>query len=134
MAAVKAQELVALDSNFLIAVLATGSRYSRRFDRWLRAGSRIQISAVAWSEYLCGPLDPNKIPIARKLVNSVEAFTEEDAYLASELFNQTGRRSRSHVDCMIAAHAIRRNAFLATLNLQDFVRFEKFELQLALRS
>ena len=133
MAAVKTHELVALDSNFLVEVLAEGSRYSRQLGTWLKTGALVQISAVAWSEYLCGPLDPEKIPTARKLVSSVEPFMEEDADLASALFNQTGRRSRSHVDCMIAAHAIRRNAILATLNLQDFRRFEKFDLKLALR-
>lgn len=134
MAAVEANELVALDANFLVAALAAGSSYSRQLDIWLQPGAVVQISAVAWSEYLCGPLQPDKIPVARKLVNSVEPFTEDDANLASELFNQTGRRSRSHVDCMIAAHAIRRNATLATLNRHDFRRFEKFHLKLALPS
>jgi predicted nucleic acid-binding protein len=32
---------------------------------------------------------------------------------------------------MIAAHAIRRSAVLATLNKRDFQRFEKFNLTLA---
>ncbi|MGI8482518.1 MAG: type II toxin-antitoxin system VapC family toxin [Chthoniobacterales bacterium] len=131
MAVGKIHELVALDSNFLIDVLVAGSPHSRNLDAWLRAGSLIQISAIAWSEYLCGPLDAERIPTARKLVRSVEPFIEEDAELASELFNRTGRRSRSHVDCMIAAHAIRRRAILATLNVQDFRRFEKFQLRLA---
>lgn len=131
MAVGKIHELVALDSNFLIDVLVAGSPHSRNLDAWLRAGSLIQISAIAWSEYLCGPLDAERIPTARKLVRSVEPFIEEDADLASELFNRTGRRSRSHVDCMIAAHAIRRSAALATLNLNDFRRFEKFHLRLA---
>jgi len=132
MAAAKDHELVALDANFLVAVLASGSTYSQELDDWLRRGAQLQISAIAWSEYLCGPLDPERISSARKLVTIIEPFTEHDADLASELFNQTGRRSRSHVDCMIAAHAIRRNAALATLNRVDFKRFEKFRLKLAL--
>ena len=132
MADVKRAELVAFDANFLVAVLAPDSIYSRELGDWLREGAYLQISAVAWSEYLCGPLDAERIPEARKLVSKIEAFTEEDADLASALFNGTGRRSRSHVDCMIAAHAIRRSAALATLNRADFRRFEKFRLRLAL--
>jgi predicted nucleic acid-binding protein len=131
MAAVDATDIIELDSNFLVAVLYVGGRQSEMLHIWTRVGARIQISAIAWSEYLCGPLDPTIVALARKLVSSVEAFTEEDAELASALFNGTGRRSRSHVDCMIAAHAIRRDAALATLNVRDFRRFEKFDLRLA---
>ena len=123
-------ELVEFDSNFLVAVLGAGGSQSEALQRWVRAGARIQISAIAWSEYLCGPLEPALVPVARRLLSSVEPFTEEDAELASELFNRTGCRPRSHVDCMIAAHAIRRRAVLATLNIRDFRRFEKFDLRL----
>lgn len=130
MAAVNADEVVELDSNFLVAVLEAGGNESKQLQTWARTGVRIQISAIAWSEYLYGPLDIAVVPLARRLVNSIEAFTEADAELASKLFNTTGRRSRSHVDCMIAAHAIRRDAALATLNIRDFRPFEKFALRL----
>lgn len=131
MAAARQEVAIEIDANFLIAVLLTPSRQSRQLDAWLRAGVAVHISAVAWSEYLCGPLDPRMIPIARKMLRGIEPFTADDAELASELFNKTGRRSRSHVDCMIAAHAIRRNATLATLNSADFRRFQAFNLKLA---
>jgi predicted nucleic acid-binding protein len=130
MAAVNTNEVVELDSDFLVAVLKPSGNESKQLHRWARTGVRIQISAIAWSEYLCGPLDTAVVPLTRKLVNSIEAFTEADAELASKLFNATGRRSRSHVDCMIAAHAIRRDAALATLNIHDFRPFRKFALKL----
>jgi predicted nucleic acid-binding protein len=131
MAGVSTGEVIELDSNFLVDVLHAGGSQSKALRNWVRVGARIQISAVAWSEYLCGPLEPALVPATRKLLSSIEPFTEKDAELASEIFNRTGRRSRSHVDCMIAAHAIRRHAVLATLNLRDFRRFEKFKLRLA---
>jgi predicted nucleic acid-binding protein len=131
MAAGDANEVVELDSNFLVAVLDADGTQSEMLQSWARSGVRIQISAIAWSEYLGGPLDTAVVPLARKLVNNVESFTERDAELASELFNSTGRRTRSHVDCMIAAHAIRRDAILATLNIRDFRPFQKFALRLA---
>lgn len=134
MAGVESFALLELDSNFLVAARAANSRESRRLENWLRNEVTVQISAVAWSEYLCGPLDEADAIIGRRLAGQVEPFTEQDAELAGTLFVKTGRRSRSHADCMIAAHAIRRNAALATLNLRDFRRFEKFHLVLARQS
>lgn len=131
MVAASSQKLIELDANFLIAALIPGLPESRQLRGWLETGEVVQISSIAWSEYLCGPIDPEIFPTARELVPVVEAFTVEDAELASRLFNDTGRRSRSHADCMIAAHAIRRDARLATLDLRDFRPFEPFNLRLA---
>jgi predicted nucleic acid-binding protein len=131
MAGVSTVEVVELDSNFLVAAFHTAGDQGEALRGWIRAGARVQTSAVAWSEYLCGPLEPGVLPLARKLLGSIDPFIEEDAELSSELFNRTGRRPRSHVDCMIAAHAIRRGAILATLNTGDFRRFEKFGLRIA---
>lgn len=134
MAAAESSGLIELDANYLVAALSSRSRQSGLLTQWMREGAVIQMSAVAWSEYLCGPdrpLDEPRKRAARRMIHGIEPFTEVDAELASELFNATGRRSRSHVDCMIAAHAIRRCSRLATLSLRDFARFEKFELRLA---
>jgi len=69
---------------------------------------------------LCGPLDTTAESIARQIFPDPEPFFWADAVLAAKLFNQTGRRSRSLADCMIAAVAIRCNAKLATMNSLDF--------------
>jgi predicted nucleic acid-binding protein len=122
---------VALDANYLVKGLVRGTAASEQIRAWVREGSGITMSAVAWSEYLCGPIDPTIVPAARQLVRRVDALEVEDAELAARLFNDTGRRSRSHADCMIAAHAIRRDLGFATLNAADFRAFEKYGLQLA---
>ncbi len=123
--------LIELDANFLVAARARDSRESRRLQEWLASASRLQVSAPAWSEYLCGPILEGDIEITRRLLSAIDPFLQTDAELASELFNLTGRRSRSLLDCMIAAHAIRREALLATLNIDDFRRFEPYGLKLA---
>jgi predicted nucleic acid-binding protein len=43
-----------------------------------------------------------------------------DAEKAAELFNLTGRRSKSFTDCCLAAIAIRDQAPMATSNRGDF--------------
>ena len=123
--------MVDVDANFLIDVFKRNSATSRAVARWVADGESLAISAVAWAEFLCGPAAPENAAEARGLLNSIEPLTEEDAAVAAELFNATGRRSRSLADCMIAAHAIRRDAVLATLNVRDFRVFEKFKLKLA---
>jgi predicted nucleic acid-binding protein len=123
--------LIHLDTNFLVDIGAAKPATVRRVEEWLRDDFTIQVSAIAWSEYLCGPLLDFELALARALVHSVDAFIEEHATLAGELFNLTGRRQRSHTDCMIAAHAIRREAALATNNMAYFRPFKKFGLQLA---
>ena len=127
----QASDLIELDANFLIDLVQRRAPQDREVQQWITAGSLLQVSSIAWSEFLCGPIDESDVQDAKLLLRSVEPFTERDAALAAELFNNTGRRPRSHADCMIAAHAIIRSARLATVNLRDFKRFEKFGLKIA---
>jgi predicted nucleic acid-binding protein len=62
---------------------------------------------------------------------AIEPLSSQDAETAAQLFNQTGRGSRSLADCMIAAIVIRSGAKLATLNQSDFQRFAQYGLTLA---
>jgi predicted nucleic acid-binding protein len=50
----------------------------------------------------------------------VESLDRVDAEKAAELFNATGRRSKSYADCCIAAVAIGSRVPLATGNRDDF--------------
>jgi predicted nucleic acid-binding protein len=119
-----------LDANFLIIALRGESGAVKSIERWMQRGETIAVSTVAWSEFLCGPLLPGDLERARTFVTHLEPFTTDDAVIAADLFNETGRRQRSHHDCMIAACAIRRSAPLATSNRADFRRFQKFGLKL----
>ena len=88
-----------LDNNFLIDALVPGSTQEAQLVSWLGTGETLGISAIAWGEFLCGPLSPAAEAFARSLFPGAEALERADAEKAAELFNLTGRRSRSYMDC-----------------------------------
>lgn len=112
--------MIHLDTNFLIQITVAGSPAHAQFAAWASAQETFNVSSIAWAEFLCGPLDATAEALARQIFPNPEPFLAVDAALAATLFNQTGRRSRSLADCMIAAVAIRCVAKLATINAGDF--------------
>ncbi len=123
--------MIHLDTNFLIDTIKSGSIAHGKFHTWAQAGESFGISTIAWAEFLCGPLDAVAEQLARQICPHTEILTIADAELAADLFNKTGRRSRSLADCMIAATAIRSGAALATINTADFAPFVPHSLILA---
>ena len=123
--------MIQLDANFLVSALASGTPAEAQLRRWLTSGETVAISAVAWEEFLCGPLTAEDEVAARRLLPQAEPLLAEDATQAAALFNLTGRRSRSLADCMIAAVAMRTGARLATINVADFQPFQPHGLNLA---
>ena len=115
--------MIHFDTNFLIAAFQAGSPEEATFSAWLRAKEPVGMSAVAWAEFFSGPLSKRDEALARQVFPRIEALSGADAEMAAQVFNQTGRRSRSLADCMIAAVAIRCGAKLATLNTADFQPF-----------
>lgn len=123
--------MIHLDTNFLIQSLVPGSAAEAKLQTWLKDGEDLGISSIAWSEFLCGPLSHEDENLAQELFPAPEPFLASDARKAAELFNATGRRSRSLADCQIAAAALRCNARLATANALDFTPFQAHGLTLA---
>jgi len=115
--------MIHLDTNYLVSGIQTGPPEELTLTAWLNAKEALGISSVAWAEFFCGPIARGADQIARKMFKQVEALTDIDAELAADLFNKTGRRSKTLADCMIAAVAIRCGAKLATINRADFQPF-----------
>jgi predicted nucleic acid-binding protein len=122
--------MIHLDTNYLIFLLIPGSAEDRRVRGLRAAGEPINISTTAWAEFLCGPVSPADVQLARALVPSPEPVTADDATRAAALFNATGRRRNSLADCLIAATCLRLDATLATNNLSDFRPFQPHGLRL----
>ncbi len=122
--------MIHLDTSFLIRALVRDSPEDERLRAWLGAGEPIAISAVAWAEFLCGPVEAALLDLVGRIVTRRVPFGEDEAALAARLFNQAGRRRGSLADCMIAASAIQAKATLATQNPEDFQRFQVAGLQI----
>ena len=115
--------MIHLDTSFLILSLVKGSAEDRSLRAWLGAGDSLGIAAPAWAEFLCGPVRASEIALAGRLLGTPVAFSGPEAEEAAKLFNATGRRRATLLDCMIAATAISSGVPLATSNVADFRRF-----------
>ena len=116
--------MIVLDTSFLIRALVKGTPQDDMLRHWITNGESLSMSSVAWTEFLCGPLQPKETRLVEQLIDQVVPFTTEDAEVAAGLFNGSGRRRGSLMDCMVAASALRGGLPLATVNPADFRRFE----------
>ena len=115
--------MIHLDTNYLILAISPGTAEARQLANLLSAGEQANVSVVAWSEFICGPLTPSHRRAAQLLLPRPEPLTLQDAELAAELFNFGGRRRGSLLDCFIAATCLRIDAPLATNDAAHFQRF-----------
>ncbi len=122
--------MIHLDTSFLIRALNLGTPEDRKLREWIGAGETLSMSTVAWAEFLCGPLDESEIALADQIVGQRSDFTPDQAVIAARLFNESGRRRGSLIDCMIAAAALADGAPIATENVADFRRFQNSGLKI----
>jgi predicted nucleic acid-binding protein len=124
--------MIHLDTNYLIGLLVKGSPQAMHVDGWLTTGQPIAAGAVAWTEFLNGPVSPLEVTRTEAVLQSrIVPFGRPEAVLAAELFNKTGRRRGSRFDCLIAATAMLAQAEIATVNQSDFNPFTAHGLKLA---
>ncbi len=122
--------MIHLDTGFLIRALVRNSPEDIKLRDWLRSNTQVGMSSIAWAEFLCGPVEKNGIALANRIVPDRQPFTDEDAAAAARLFNISGRRRGTFIDCMIAAVALGAGVSLATTNPEDFRRLETAGLQI----
>src|SRR5580658_7923350 len=124
--------MIHLDTNYLIGLLVKGSPQAVDVDGWMAAGQSFATSAIAWTEFLNGPVSPLEVSRVEAVLQSrIIPFGQKEAALAADLFNKTGRRRGSRFDCLIAATAILAQAEMATVNQSDFKAFISHRLKLA---
>ena len=125
--------MIHLDTNFLIGLLVKGSPEARDVEDHLAAGQTVAASAIAWTEFLNGPVTSLEVSRVEAVLQSrIIPFGQQDRRRnwLTDLFNKTGRRRGSRFDCLIAATAILAQAEVATVNQSDFKVFIQHGLQL----
>lgn len=116
--------VILLDANYLIRMLIESTPEARRIDSWIDGRVELCTGAVAWYEFLSGPVDRAGIEVVRRTIHGgVLPFGDPEAAEAARLFDGAGRRRSLRVDTMIAATAILAEAELATENHNDFAPF-----------
>jgi predicted nucleic acid-binding protein len=126
--------LVHLDTNALIALAGPDAGIVRALRERAEAGVLPAASAVAWHEFVRGPLSSDELlRVTRVLGVRIQPVHRSTAELAARLFNATGRRRSSTADCFIAATAIEQEAELLTADAADFAPMVALGLRLAAR-
>lgn len=118
-----AAKRVHLDTSFLIRALVPESAEAASLGVWISEGRPLAMSALAWGELLCGPLEADDEVLVRTVIRTIVPLDAEAASLAARLFNASGRRRGSFPDCLVAATCLQAGAALATANPMDFQRF-----------
>jgi predicted nucleic acid-binding protein len=115
--------VIHLDASFLIRALVRGSAEDHLMREWLAGRKPLAITAIAWTEFCCGPVSETAPALPSALPVEVLPFDAEDAERSARLYNLADRRRGTLIDSMIAAAAIRWGAQLATANPKDFRAF-----------
>ena len=122
-----------LDTNCLIDLLLGNNKTRSVLKTKLLAGWNCSTSAIAWHEFVCGPLTQEKRQdIWDFLEGRILPLDFAIAELAAEIFNKTGCKKGSKPDCIIAATAIHHKAKLLTWNKVDFKSMKKLGFALEL--
>lgn len=81
--------MIHLDTNYLIRLLVRGSSQAQDVDRWLASGEEMATSAIAWTEFLNGPVTAREIELVIAVLQSrIVPFGCAEATLAAQLFNR----------------------------------------------
>ncbi len=117
--------MIHLDTSFLIRALMRGTPEDQALRRWIANGESLAVCSIGWAEFQCGPLTSSELAVAGAIIGRHRDFTKDDAESAARLFNESGRRRGSLIDCMIAAAAQADGAPVATANTADFLRLSE---------
>lgn len=124
--------VIHLDANHLILATVAGSPGEQRIRAWITRGEELATSAIAWMEFVTGPVSPAVVAAMAEVIDDrVHPVERKEAERAARLFNAVGRKRTLRYDCRIAAAAISAGAALATNHQSDYAQFTGQGLRLA---
>ncbi len=60
--------MIHLDTNYLIGLAVPGSSPAQNVDQWLATGEPLAASALAWTEFLNGPVGADEIALVESVI------------------------------------------------------------------
>jgi predicted nucleic acid-binding protein len=60
--------MIHLDTNYLIGLAVAGSPEAQRVEQWLASGEAVAASALAWTEFLNGPVESHEITLVESVI------------------------------------------------------------------
>lgn len=120
-----------LDTDFLIHALGARGSAWRRLRALNDDDAELEISAIAWYEFLRGPRSPDQLTVARALFQDegIIALSEMHAERSADLFRRLGSSRKRAADIAIAVAAIDRQAVLLTGNSRDYTGIDGLTLE-----
>ena len=126
--------MIILDTDVLIEIMDKKSKRATELIRIIAdSGEEVATTSINLHEILYGLLKIGREGVTKRVLElNIVEYNKEDARLSSILEVEMEKRGRkvARLDCMIAAIAINRDAYLYTLNTKHFTGFEEFGLKL----
>jgi predicted nucleic acid-binding protein len=122
---------VHLDTDFLVRALASQGPERRRLFELAASRAEMQMSSLAWYEFVRGPRSPEQVAVARSLFedDGIIPFSDDLAELAAETFRQLGSPRRRSADIAIGITALEMNARLLSCNADDFAGIPSLKVE-----
>ena len=93
--------MIHLDTNYLIGLLVKHSAVALEVDGWLAAGESLAASAIAWTEFLNGPVTP--LEVSRVVGGNRERLNRYPSLGTGAVFGGPAQRAR-HLCCSVFPH------------------------------
>ncbi|HUP63132.1 MAG TPA: type II toxin-antitoxin system VapC family toxin [Thermoanaerobaculia bacterium] len=115
--------MIVVDTSALIDSLCGPRRSLGKLTRFIEAGERLVLPAIALYEWLRGPRLPDELHAQEELFprDEVAVFGAAEAAAAADLYRLVRSPRGREIDLAIAATALVREASLWTLNDAGFV-------------
>jgi predicted nucleic acid-binding protein len=114
--------MILLDTSVLVEALGAGGRLRGAFRNAIAQGERMAISGLVLYEWLRGPRLKEELRAREALFPDevILTFGSLEARWAAELYRTVRKPRGREVDLAIAGTALTHDAFLWTLNREDF--------------
>ena len=120
-----------LDTDFIVFALSTSGPERERLLQVAESDAEIQISSVAWYEFVRGPRTPDQVSVARSFFfeDGVIPFSEDLATISGEVFRRLGSPRKKAADVAIGVTAALMGAVLLTRNARDFAGIPNLQVE-----